>query len=230
MNAKEHATPGKYNRVEVPNGSWAVIINERKETEKGLDECDWLYPSLDIDVSFIGPRPNRILLNQTSDNDCTYCRCLYWHEQPFAIIERWESPMMGQWVHLASEVSAHGLTNRLPKFMEPSYVYSRAARGLKPELHAKKWARLSELATLIGVSPAELLIRHRHHYDGYDKGLILKSASDQEAMKKAMGYEFFNTDDNATFDSLTSSNLSIVWVRRGFVLVALYLHMLGYKP
>ncbi len=227
MKAKEYVAPGKYNVVEIPNGSWAVIIDEQEDTTD-QDEWSYLHPSLNVDTSFIGPYPNRVLLNETRSSDCINRRVLYWHEQPFAVIEYWESPMDGQWVHLACEVSAHGLTKSLPKFKEPRYIFSRAGK-FDLEGRLNKWYQLSELGALIGISPAELLVRHRHHHDGYDKGLIMIRADSWMEASETVRYELFNTGNNATFDPLTASDPSTIWLRRRFVLVALYLHMLGYE-
>lgn len=226
MNVKEYIKPGKYTKVEVPNGSWAVIIDEQEDTTNHADEGIYVYPSLSTDVSFLGPYPNRILLGENRGTDCVNRRVLYWHEQPFAVIEQWESPLDGQWVHLACKVSAQGLTKSLPELKEPRYIFSRAGE-LGIEGRPNKWFQLSELAALIGVSAADLLIRHRHHHDGYAKGLIMIRAAEWRQVEEAERYELFNTGNNSTFDPLVASDLSTVWVRRRFVLVALYLHMVS---
>ncbi len=214
---------GVFEHVSIPPGSWAVRIDELKDTREP-DEVHDLY-FYDTHVVVVGGDVHRLVLDEKPGDEFMTRACLYWSPTPFALIESWEIPQEGRWVHLATCVNEHGMTPKLPTLPRPPHATSRAGEFCL-EHRKGSWTRLQDLADVLRVSPKALLTRHERHFHGPTRGIAVIYADTAAAVNSQERFELvWNVPD---LKALSAHNPTHVWVRQRFVLVAAYLNMLGY--
>ncbi|MBP6944608.1 hypothetical protein KBD61_02045 [Patescibacteria group bacterium] len=218
---------GVFEHVSIPPGSWAVRVDEQEDIGPPDDETTgYKYRPCDTNVRIIGQGVQRLVLGSFNSGDhCRVWRCLYWSDDPFALIEDWQSPTDGQWVHLATEVNDHGMTTKLPLLPQPPHTTSRSG-DFRPEHRRSKWVRLSDLADVLGVTPNTLLARHEEHFNGITCGIAVIYAETPDEVNRREAFELVWTVPDQ--EALRAHDPANVWVRWRFVLVAAYLNMLGY--
>lgn len=212
-------------QVEIPEGAWAVIIKVQTNPGEGLDGC--VYRSDNTKVEVVGTRLyEEVVIKRSWDSYYLNETIVFWSRDPFVVIESWESPMDGKWVHMACRVSKRGLSKTLPKLTLPSFYSSRTGQS-SSDKRTYKWCRLTELAKLLGVKPAQLIEWHKDHFQGYvDAGVHVVRAVDVQTLRQTEGCECVWTAGET--DELIGSDLENVWVRRRFALVASYFKLIGW--
>lgn len=220
-------------RFEIPAGSWAVSIGESREHWGDREYVQ--YPDTTF-LGFIGEgmggiisvTPRYCLLKKGWQGEANLTECwkgIYWQDKPFAIIESWEYPIGGRWVHLACQVNEHGITKKLPDLELPPFVSSHAGRHGRQKKPGK-WARLTDLARMTGVRPQDLLKKHMQHFNGYDCGLhALVCPSTQDL---AQAETVSNIWTIPSQKELLSADMDSVWVRKQLAITVIYLHSLGF--
>lgn len=236
--------------VEIPVGSYAIILNDQQEYAHNLDEYLWNDSSFSYEF-IMGPMqpswgsefPHELVLRASSqDNEnpvsaesnggygfegsyMVYRRLLFWSEKPFAVVQCDNGSWNNHKVFLAQEVTEHGL-GRLPVFPLPAFVKSRA--GLwKDEQRPRKWTRLTEVAALCELTPRQVLELHHKQFSGYmeDGVRFIRSENDLGVVQADDHERAWSQPDE---QALINGPHNDIWVTKHFALCMLYMHMVGY--
>ncbi len=205
-------------RVEIPAGSWAVIMEIQTVNHEGYGI---FTRSEETRLEFIGAEPNETIIRRSKHEHGRRLieRIIYWTNHPFAAVESWENPIDGKWVHLATRVGRMGLTRKLPRISLPKFFSSRADM-FGPSQVPSKWCRLVELAERVNLEPSEVIKLHHGLFEGYDRGLHIVKAPDVNTLTQTKCCENLC---NGRIRDLIAGDLRDVWVRKRFALVVGYL-------
>ncbi len=213
--------------VQIPLGAWAVIL----KVQTNLDEVpggvgdDYVYNSENETIDYVGSEPEALLMRRTVQGPYQRETFIYWSHQPFLIRKRWETPLNGTWMHMATGVGSRGLTTTLPKLRVPNCFKSHADRHVRSD-RPNKWCRLIDLAGCLNVEAVDLIRLHWMHFDGYDPGLHIVRAADAQKLADTEVCENVWTQPDKK--DLLTSDLTDVWVRKRFALVVAYCNLVGW--
>lgn len=210
--------------VEIPEGSWAVIVKVQTNLNEGADG-EYVYRSDDTRVEVVAGEHTQLVIKSTCQNGWLNQTLLIWSHTPFVVIESWESPMNGKWIHMACRVGKRGLSKTLPELNLPEFHTSFAGLHV-PDERAGKWCRLVELCEGLGLDPKNAVLLHKPHFEGYEAGMHVVRGKDPNELAQA------ETCDNIwtcpdTYE-LVDSDLTQIWVRKRFALVIAYFSLIGW--
>lgn len=232
--------------VQVPVGHFAVIVTVQEERPNAPleylhnDESDRL--EIITPVSEANAEPEVLILKHSEYPNAPAASGPGWSTEgthivqeklcfhaPFPfVVKRTGSDIWGNvTVELARQVTPQGL-GPLPEFPLPSF-HKSSAGVWGPRPRKGKWARLSELATMVGRSTQDLLKHFEPYFGGYMKDGILFLRSDDSAELETfekVGRAWSAPDKKALIDG----DHDDLWVSKFFCLVVLYIHHLGRIP
>jgi len=224
-------------QVEVPEGRWAVMLKIQIAVHE--DDMDYVHRSESTKVDVVSDHPVEEVVIKQSETEVEhsheggeiehylYQTICFHSAYPFVVVEEWDSPLEGKWVHFATRVRERGLSMQLPDMDLPQFAKAALdeyGKSKKPF----KWCKLSELAELAGLPAKKVLELHHGHMNGYSpQGITYAIADSTESLRGVERAESSWT--NPDFDALTAMDHTQVWVRKRFALVALYMKLIGWQ-
>ncbi|PIP60451.1 hypothetical protein COX00_03105 [Candidatus Uhrbacteria bacterium CG22_combo_CG10-13_8_21_14_all_47_17] len=236
--------------IEVPDGKWVARASVLREIEDGEELTRGHYHEEDAGLyRIIGTKPEEKYTTETSEDNASYKgirnSSLYRvfmlvGSEPFGIViyETTNSKRVGGLYFESARQVHKGELGRGLKVAMPTCA--REAREPDPEdpqprrdrrRHYACWARLSEVAALMGLSTKEVLERFHLFADADARGVpVLFASKRDEIHGKVISKSAVKRFKEAEFPQLFDRDLSTIWVRQGFAKTVLRLHALNYTP
>ena len=168
-------------------------------------------------------------------------------QQPFGLIRRYEfngQQFGGYWFDCARQVHSGQLGRRpqiaRPQFARETYRYhaERPLNCFDKPIRARDarrgkigWARLVDVAELVGMPPVEVVLRYFLFTDMEQPQLHVVMADDRRQIHgQLVGRDRIEKLAAADLPELFRRPLDHIWVRQGFAMTVLYLHHFGPAP
>jgi len=236
--------------IEIPDGKWVARASVLREIEEGRDSTREYYHEEDAGLyRIVGTKPEEKYTTEASGeekcykeimNSSLYRVFMFVGSEPFGIMsyETAKSERVGGLYFESARQVHKGELGRGLKVTMPTCA--REARKPDPEdpqpsrdrrRHYACWARLSEVAELMGLSIEEVLKRFHLFADADARGVPVLFASEREEIHgKVIPKSAIRRFREDAFPQLFDRDLSTIWVRRGFAKTMLRLQALGYTP
>ncbi|MFA5854631.1 MAG: hypothetical protein WC866_06190 [Patescibacteria group bacterium] len=241
--------------IPVEDGKWVVPhvgTGHSSDEEWDDDHTPVSSERTTLDYTVIGPEPARHVLNRVGWNNHYHggkssrssCSNALIGDQPFgAILTEKENGrerfgmlfVCARQVH-KGELGQRPVINR-PRFareapVSDAVMSTRTDRPI-PRRDRRRghvgWARLADVAALLGMDTKELVLRYVRfaHAEHAILDVRFVEGFDEIHRKPARAPERFSA---YALEKLFARDLSTAWIRKGFACTALYLHHLGHIP
>ncbi len=257
----KHDEQGKpvHREVEIPDGRWVVEVAPGSMGWEVLEDGFRTSEETKWSHEVVGPKPTtEHLLRRLGLGGRRTANGTDWHrrnvrllvcDQPFGVINVEsesdnESPARRSSLLFEAARQIHkGELGQFPPFPSPRYAREgRELDGYVPEgikctrkhdlrRHHARWARLVEVAALVGMPHEQLVERFYPFADAVGRGLpVLFAATREEIDGRVIPHNAVRRFEIDVFPELFDRNPATIWVRQGFAKTVLCLHHLGYKP
>lgn len=241
--------------VVVPDGKWVVEVRTSMDEQVNRNWEDGSFEGVDVwekKFSVVGWKlynPYTLAQSSSHKEDENHRSAVYMlvADEPFGVItEELENGVRTGGLHFSCARQVHkGELARRPQITRPQFVRGtfdgineisgRTNEPIPPRDRRRGkhgWARLSDVAELVGMSRGEMLSRYFAftHAESPWLDVIIGGRGDIHGRKIAPGqiksYNNPASHEAWAYELMTQE----VWIRQGFALTILYLHYLGYVP
>lgn len=215
----------------VLDGSWVVETAYRRYPNDGIF---WSY-------YVVGPEPQAIELDPRhfSGGLGHFQPILLVGTEPFGIVEcrkeGWEM-LQGRYFKAAQLIHKNGQLGPKPEIEKPEFAVEGNYGRRDRRRNAAAWARLIDVARLIGMSPVETVLAHFDFTDRAEPRFQVTLAKDRDEIHgKVVRSESIVTVERQKiltflgFSVDVAGGLQNVWVRKGWAMTVLYLQHFGWK-
>lgn len=237
-------------RVEIPRTNpFEQTLTERREYPFTVLDGSWVvetayrwYPNYGIFWSYyvVGPEPQSIELDPRhfSFGRGHFQSILLVGTEPFGVIEarkdNWKM-MPGRYFKCSRQIR-NGQLGPKPDVKKPEFAIEGNHSRRDPRRNATAWARLVDVAKIIGMSPVETVLAHFDFTDREEPQFQVTFAKDRnEIHGKVVPPEAIVTVkrpgilDFLGFSVDVAGGLQNVWVRKGWAMTVLYLQYFDWK-
>ncbi len=257
----KHDEQGKpvHREVEIPDGQWVIETASGSQGWELMEDGDRSFRQTTWSYEVIGPKPTaEYLLRLLGHGSRLTANGSEWYRsrerllvcnKPFGVIktesESDDESRDGTSNPLfeAARQIHKGELGQFPPFPSPRYAREgRELDGYVPEgikctrkhdlrRHHARWARLVEVAALVGMPHEQLVERFYPFADAVGRGLpVLFAATREEIDGRVIPHNAVRRFEIDVFPELFDRNPATIWVRQGFAKTVLCLHHLGYQP
>ncbi len=214
----------------VPDGSWVAETLYRWYPNEGWY---WSY-------FIVGPEPKTIELETGRGSSLRSAKpVLLVGTDPFGIVEcrkeGWEMHQ-GRYFVASRFVHKNGRLGPKPEIEKPEFAVEGNYGRRDHRRNATAWARLTDVARLIGMSPLETVLAHFDFTDREEPRFHVTFAKDRSEIhgkvltpEQIVTVERRKILDFLGFSMDVAGGLKNVWVRKGWAMTVLYLQHFGWK-
>lgn len=233
-----------HREVEIPDGQWVVEVAPGCMGWETAEDGDFTRNETTWTHEVVGPKPTaEYLLRREGHGGRPTSNGRSWHlrferllvgDKPFGVINTEsesgnDSPTRTTSLLFEAARQIHkGELGQFPPFQSPRYAREGREGGGR---HFARWARLVDVAALVGMPHEQLVERFYVFADANRRGLpVLFAATREEIDGRVIPHNAVKRFENDMFPQLFDRNPATIWVRQGFAKTVLCLHHLGYDP
>lgn len=245
-------------QVAIPDGKWVVHASTAFSKEEMWDDSVEGNPTCTVEERtrrVVGPEPGqkyaldrRHSRRHWRDGSSVYGSsfCLLVGDQPFGVVlEKKEDGQRveGLWFSCARQIHK-GELGRRPQITRPQFAREAPREDIpevsnltgKPIRQRDRrrgkygWARLADVAALVGMTPEEMVRRYFAFTDAEHPRLQVLFGTREQIHGQRIPWDSWTTFYELGLPQLFDCDPSTIWIRQGFANVVLYLHHFGYIP